>query len=356
MTGPTSDRSDAVARPEWEALARYLAGESPDEERDRVRAWLGANRDDHKVLEALDRMLEGVPADLPEGLDVEAALRKTHLAAGVGNVLEFKRGSRTPLPARLWWQSPALRVAAVLGVAAVGSVLWRYRDQAREQELAGQTQTYHATLGKPDSVDLSDGSRAILAPGSELVVSADYGRRLREVRLTGQGWFRVVHNDGLPFVVRTAGAEVRDVGTEFTVNEGANGRVRVSVHEGAVLVRGSTQDERGGVLLHQGDEATVEQGVVASTVRGSVAPDAADWASGTLHFRDVPLSEVAATLKRWYGLELRITDASLAAKQITIDVNAGAIDGVPQELALAVGGEVLKRGDTTIVRPLGGRR
>ena len=148
---------------------------------------------------------------------------------------------------------------------------------------------------------------------------------------------------------------VRDVGTVFTVVERDDGQVRVAVHEGAVTLRGVGQTAERGVLLHEGDAAVVEKGQVASTSRGTIAAADADWVSGRHRFRDVPLEEVAETLRRWFGLELRITDPALAAHKVTIDVSAASIARVPQELALAVGGELVRSGDTLIVRKAGGK-
>lgn len=350
MNGPHPDSATPAGPPDWEALARYLAGEARGEELERVRGWLAANPEDHRLAEALDRLAGEVPVEAPAGLDVEAALRKTKAAAGLAPVLSLEQGRarRAMAAARPWWQSPVWQVAAVLGVVAIGATVLRRGSAADRPQLAAET-VHRTAVGQVDSVSLSDGSRVILAPGSELAVSGTYGTGPREVRLTGQAWFDVVHDDARPFVVRTQGAEVRDVGTKFTVNDREASRVLVSVHEGAVLLRASAQPAESGVLLHQGDEATVEGGAVASTSRGTLAPDAASWVTGVLHFRDVSLAEVSRALQAWYGLEVRITDPSLREAKVTIDVNAGSLGSVGQELGLAVGGAVRVSGDTVVI-------
>ncbi|MBC7894053.1 MAG: FecR domain-containing protein [Cytophagaceae bacterium] len=359
MTGPTPQRPTADAPPDWEAIARYVSGESDGAERELVRAWLVANPEDHKLVEALDRIVADVPVELPAGLDIEGALRRTKAAAGGSPILRLEaaapRLSRFPAArARPQWVVRAFQAAALFGVIAITATIWRYRSEPSPQ--VATVTTYRASLGKPDSVTLADGSRAILAPGSELAVTATYGTAGREVALRGQGWFRVVHDDARPFVVKAGDAEIRDVGTEFSVNHRANSGVLVQVHEGAVIVRGSSQEASAGVLLHQGDEAVVAQGAVTSTQRGTVPADATAWVSGLLRFRDVPLAEVVETVRRWYGIEIRVDDPALGATKVSIDVNAGSIGGVAQELALTVGGRVDKRGDTLVVRAGQGAR
>lgn len=354
MTGPIPPRPAADLPPDWEAIARFVSDESDVAEREQVRTWLSANPEDQMLIEALDRIVSDVPLQLPAGLDVETALRRTKAAAGGSPILRLeaatpRRGRFPATPARPKWVTRAFQAAALFGVIALTATLWRMRSEPAEQ-VATDVQTYRASLGKPDSVTLTDGTRAILAPGSELAVASSYGSASREVTLRGQGWFRVVHDDDMPFVVKAGDAEIRDVGTEFTVNHRASSGVLVQVHEGAVMVRGAAQEAGAGVLLNQGDEAVVAQGTVRSTQRGTVPSDAAVWVSGLLRFRDVPLEEVAETVRRWYGLEIRVDDPALGATKVSIDVNAASIAGVAQELALTVGGRVEKRGDTLVVR------
>src|SRR5215217_3430562 len=82
MTDNLSSRSPQA--PDWEALARYHAGESPAEEARLVATWLAANAQDAALLAMLDDVVEraigaehaaiDLPATSPH-LDVEAALR-----------------------------------------------------------------------------------------------------------------------------------------------------------------------------------------------------------------------------------------------------------------------------------------
>jgi transmembrane sensor len=59
--------------------------------------------------------------------------------------------------------------------------------------------------------------------------------------------------------------------------------------------------------------------LLAARVPGPAAGVADDtaWTSGRLVFRDAPLPEVAAALRRWYGIELRATDPAIAGRHLT---------------------------------------
>lgn len=68
------------------------------------------------------------------------------------------------------------------------------------------------------------------------------------------------------------------------------------------------------------------------------------------------MGEVVETVRRWYGIKIRVDDPALSAKKVSIDVNAGSLGSVARELALTVGGRVDKRGDTLVVRAGQGAR
>src|SRR5512140_462238 len=60
--------------PDWDAIARFLAGESPAPEAARVDAWLAAHPDDRQLVERL-----GDAATVPVAdVDVEGALLRVH--------------------------------------------------------------------------------------------------------------------------------------------------------------------------------------------------------------------------------------------------------------------------------------
>src|SRR4051812_25616254 len=67
MTGPAS-------APDWDAIARYLSGESNAAEAIVVRGWLDANPADRALVELLRQNQAAEPADI----DVDAALARVH--------------------------------------------------------------------------------------------------------------------------------------------------------------------------------------------------------------------------------------------------------------------------------------
>lgn len=362
--------------PDWVDLARFVAGECSAADVARINTWLEAHPAERL---ALTRLADGVEAAFPPypaaGVDVEAALarvrvRRDHEMPGdVGQqaspypsqprrlvgpawVVRSARGQR----ARTW-----RRVGGLLGTVAVGAFAARAvvsRGGARARPAF--VRSYATAVGRTDSLRLPDGTRVILAPASQLQISAGYGGDQRDVTLVGAAWFTVRHDARRPFTVRAGGATLRDLGTEFAVRtdrgNGASGEVAVvAVIAGAVAVR-----HIGGTGVLDAPETVVRAGERAevsanrTVQRGAVSASDTGWAGGRLVYAAAPLSAVWQDLHRWYGVDVRVSDQVLAGRRLTADLDTQTpVDDVLAAIAGALGAEVLRAGRTAVLRPRG---
>ena len=345
----------------WEALARYLAGESPAEEQAAVRQWLAEHPADAKMLGALDDALGRVTLgpDATKGIDVEAALAKVKSTRQVGPSLRSgQAGSHSSLallragsgrrvlelrPRRTNW----VPIAAAAGIVFVAG-LWLARpsDESTPTLTKIAARTLSTPVGGRDSLVLPDGSQVMLGPGSELTMVEGYGLTERRVTLRGEALFTVLHDDTKPFIVAANGAEIRDVGTAFVVHSDGGG-VRVAVTEGVVELTAARQSP---TTLNAGDAASVTPAGEVAAQRGVGAGDDLAWTKGRLVFRDAPLEEVAEDLQRWYGVTLVIRDPALRRRPFAGSFAGDSIGSVLEVLSRALGATVERRGDTAFVR------
>lgn len=429
MSDPTRPQSavpPAEPAPDWVALARLAAREPATTDDDRARdaaarSWLAAHPAESARLRALETALGDVTratADVPR-VDVEGALAKVRAAAradrsagasaagapaaSTGPQLTVVRGG-APRPvggragapqatvrfqqsrATGWRRATGLLAASAL--LAAGLAWWRTGGLAG-RSLTGPgiaaagtaTPQRHTTgVGERQVLHLADGTQVVLGPASTLDVPAGYGGNDRRVRLTGEAYFRAVHDAGRPFEVAAGDAVVRDIGTAFVVRApaptsaahaaGATGQtaVDVAVTDGAVRLRAAPAGAGGtpgapatgasgdGVLLQAGDRGRVlaAAGDAAPTVavvaRGTdVAADTA-WTTGRLVFRDTPLGDVAGALRRWYGLDVRFADPALAERHLTATFGGESTDVVLRAVGLATGARLDRHGDTVVVQ------
>lgn len=346
MTRERSSFGTPDATADWEALARYLADESPAEEAQAIRRWLEAHPADDTLLRALDNAIDRAAPSLRaaevRGADIDAALaRATARLAPAGT----RAPDRAP-----WWRGSVVRVAATLALVAGSVLLWRTTQRGSDAAAPASARTYVTRVGQRDSVRLDDGSRIVLGPASRLVVAANYGEPGREVSLDGEAYFEVAHDDAHAFTVRAGGAIIRDVGTTFTVRTDDGERVRVAVSAGAVLLAPDTGPADRGVVLHPGDVGVLRADGGIAAARGTATADEAAWRSGRVVFRDASLDHVRAELRRWYGLELRVADSAIAGRHLTASFEGDSASAVLRVLELALGARIERRGDTVVVR------
>lgn len=408
MTDPAQAPSGPA--PDWAAIARLVAGEPAADAHaqtrdDAARAWLAAHPAEAARLEALDRVLRGdvvSPARLSTAapaVDVESALARVRSFAGRDGAAPMEVGSseesrfapqltvvrgaapRSPstspvrptstvrarhLPARR--RAGALLAASVALAAGLGVVnRWRAHGGAGVVA-AGRVQQHTTGVGERRVLHLADGSQVVLGPASTLDVPADFaaGAGARRVHLTGEAYFRAVHDARRPFEVAAGDAVVRDIGTAFVVrapappsaDAAARQAVDVAVTDGAVRLQpasATSTDTGSGILLRAGDRGrVVAAGAGAATAaviaRGTdVAADTA-WTTGRLVFRDAPLTEVAGALRRWYGIDLRFADSAVAARHLTATFAGESTAAVLRVVGLATGARLERRGDTVVVR------
>ena len=347
---PPDDSAD------WEAIARYFAGESTPDEANAVRQGLEAHPSEAAALNALSATTARLPSATPPGLDVEAALRRVAERRDAANVLSIdgrrtasRTGPRTTMPARRW--QPFALPAAAAAVLLIGGGLWWHSAQTRGYTNGpASAATFATAAGKRDSVRLADGTRVLLAPESRLTVAAGYGTTVREVELTGEAYFDVHHDAARPFLVRAGGAAIRDIGTTFTVRATGRDSVRVAVTSGSVSLGAIDAMPNAGVVLQPGDAATYAPGQQTVVQRGGAAEPDTAWTSGRLVFREAPVSAVRTELRRWYGIDL-VIDSSFASRHLSMTLEGETPDQVLQVIALSLGATVERRGGTAIITP-----
>jgi len=318
-------------------LDRFLAGTATEEEQKHVANWLAADPRHAAMLQALREAHVVAHATrsherAAEASAADAAWQALQTRLDAANVRSLSsapslRGSPRPRAIPTW-----LRVAAVLLVGVTSGLLWQNTSANRE---------YVAPVGQRLSMTLPDGSRMTLAGGSSATVSRRFGKGSREVVLTGEGHFNVVHDTTQPFRVRAGDAMAEDVGTRFVVRAWPEvGGVEVAVEEGIVAL---SQGQTAATLLHAGD-----RGRVTSTGRVEVSKDGAEraaWIRGEFVFDGTPLSEALPALGRWYGVTLHATPA-MQTRLVTGQFSALPLDPMLESLALALDAQLVRDGST----------
>jgi len=311
---------------------------------------LNAQPADKALMDSLAEITQRMVADTPADLDVEAALSRVKGRRDAIDVRPLKLDESVSRP-RFSWRVPLSAIAAVAVFAVGVAGFLSLRDRPTQAIAPSASRMVATGVGVIDSLRLPDGTRVILGPRSSITIAANYGVQRRDVEVSGDAYFDVVHDASKPFTTRASGALIQDLGTRFTVRTDAADGVAVSVSQGSVLLQGVNTNGHG-IVLRPGDRGTVLPNGQTVNRRGTQEDMA--WMRGRLVFREAPLDEVIASLKRWYGLELKVADESLASRHLTATFSGEPPERVLEVIRLVLGADIERRGDTVIVRPAKG--
>lgn len=239
------------------------------------------------------------------------------------------------------WPPGILRAAAVIVLALGGAALWRAAPrEAADGPRTVELREYATERAQRAEMRLPDGTRVVLNVDSRLRVPKDYGRRGgRTVYLEGEALFEVEHDDRNPFVVHTSTLIAEDLGTVFGVRAYPDASSSsVVVAEGLVEFEATSSVTPAGThRLEPGHLGRVRTDGTIEIDRAVNPADYLAFADARLVFRNAPMRDVAAQLGRWYGLDVRLADSTIASLPLTASFRHEPIPHVLDLIAFALG-------------------
>ena len=191
---------------------------------------------------------------------------------------------------------------------------------------------------------LADGSVAQLNTASKIVVRYSNEERRIEL-LSGQAFFDVDKDQTRPFVVQLANAAVTVTGTSFDVLRSGD---RSAVHVVTGVVDVKPQFGPSSTLL-AGDMIEIDGEGRASAVARFDPSLILAWRGGKARFRDEPLSEVVASLNRYFSTPIMLEDEALAALPVTGEFDVRDRETAVRTLALIFGLEATDEPARTVL-------
>lgn len=184
-------------------------------------------------------------------------------------------------------------------VIKAGNGLLAYAKQ--DASTSNQSRVEYNTLTTPQGgqyqLTLSDGTKVWLNAASSIRYPVAFGGGKRQVEITGEAYFEVVHNEKAPFRVKVGDEIIEDLGTHFNVCAYADEpRIKTTLLEGSVKV-----DD---IVLKPGEQAVLEKNGHLSVLKNVDTDDVIAWKNGFFAFNNANLKSVMKTLSRWYDIDV----------------------------------------------------
>ena len=297
-----------------------ICGEISRREKASLDRWLKENPENQAYYAQMQKTYEKILSHSVDTPDPDLHWKRLSVRLGL-NIRPQKQTKRQA------WQPilrPALGFAMVLLLAFGIGVFLRYEGKPALTQFA-------AAYGQKETVTLSDGSVVRLNSGSSLSFEGDFTGKERRVILSGEAFFDVAH-ETRPFIVETANAETRVLGTRFDV--WARGtETRVIVKSGKVQL--TPKDSDHGVLLTADKTSRVVQCRLdsAQTINAEYR---LGWLKDRLIFDHTPLKEAAGELERFYNVRIVLEKDSLSNKTLSASYENTPVETVLLSIAHAL--------------------
>lgn len=267
----------------FQIIRNYLRGDSTQEERLKVLHW---------IEESEEHRLEFM------------ALRNIYDASLCYDEQETKEKHRPVIRRNIRRWVGAAAVALLCLVGGWTMALWLV--DAPQIDL--QARNVQVPVGQRVQLFLSDGTMVWLNSNSKLEFDERFTGTERRVRLNGEAFFEVAHEEKRSFIVETQYGEVQVLGTVFNVSAYSNKNdFEVKLFEGSVNV--SNKDKQEQIRLLPYEQVVGRDGYLVKTTM----PDEESmlWIDGIYSFKNETYETVLRKIEEYYRIPFQIKNPDI---------------------------------------------
>lgn len=285
-------------------ITKYLLGEANADEMAALNSWREMSSENEAVFQEYREIQTIAASDKARIPDKETIWKR--LTAQIERNPKEEKTERNLKTTKTYNRPLVVRIASIAAAIAlvIGFSLSYFRP-AKVDPSANEI-TVRAPGGQKSEIVLPDGTSIWLNSGSALTYNADYGTGNRTVRLEGEAFFDVTHNDKKIFEVLTGDIRVQVHGTAFGVKAYKEEEsVGVSLLRGHVTVH-STSSKRLLADLKPDQKAVITKNTLTCSIEDCNAETENIWRYGKLKIEGAPISEVIDKISRWYGIDMSV--------------------------------------------------
>ena len=270
-----------------ELLFRYFSNEASAEEVAQIEQWLDEDPARQSEFDSAHYLFNAMilHSDELSKMTTPGALEKT---------------SRKSKVRRLVYRYAAAAAAVV--IAGLSGVF--VEREINYNKMTAQTNVLEVPAGQRMSVTLSDGTQVQLNGNSRIEYPVIFSRKQRNVKLSGEAFFEVKHDERHPFIVETFASKVEVLGTRFNVYaDEASEYFSTALVDGKVKV--TTNDEAAEQVVLAPDEMVkfVNNHLVVTKVD---AENLISWTEGYVNLADTDFESLMRRFENVYGVKIVI--------------------------------------------------
>jgi ferric-dicitrate binding protein FerR (iron transport regulator) len=317
-------------------IGNLLAGEATPEEKTKVAEWVSQSADNKAYFEQLKAIFEAASSkNILLQVDADAAWQK---------VKSKLKQPNKKVETNYW---TILKIAA--GLAWLGFLAFMF-FQNRNSEEKDQTISFK-TEKQTQQDTLLDGSTAFLNRNSNLVYSYKPKEKSRTVKLSGEAFFEVKHDDQKPFIIETEEVFIKDIGTEFNVKAyPEDSIVMVTVSSGEVKFYSTNNP---GLHLKAGEKGIYDKSMKAFFKILKKDTNVLAYKNKILTFKNLDLQSVINSLNEVYDTKITLANEAIKKCRLTVNFNNDRLETIIDVIAETLHLSVTKTEEEVILSGTG---
>lgn len=289
-------------------LNKLLSGNIDSHEKDKLHSYISSSFKDKELDELMQQHWDGIET---KGLE-KNDLFLQQLKAKIWNKIS---GTEIKQKKILSWNSYLTRIAAVLFIPLLISSIYLFYLLSQSDAMNGQSamQQVFASPGSRVHFILPDKSEVWLNSGSTLEYPINLNsQKQRKVKLSGQGYFNVAHDEKHPFFVESGNLNIKVLGTSFDVSTYSNDPFASSTLEkGSIALLDLNGKEI--AWLTPGQKVLLDKETNKYCIKEVDTQLTTSWKDGKIIFKNTPLYEVAKQLERWFNCSIHVSSELLSS-------------------------------------------
>lgn len=322
-------REDAID----DLIGKVLTSEATAAEREQLNHWIQQSEINSRYFEGLKTVFEKAGAS-----QVQMKFDEDEAWLKVKSKIQRDRK-------QIFLSPTFIRIAAGIAiVASVGYFFYQYN-----KPVASQLAIVTAHQTRQDT--LPDGSIAFVNKNSHLNYEFNSNKNTRAVKLNGEAYFEVKHNETQPFVIDANEVLIQDIGTAFNVKAyPGSDSIAVTVESGEVHFYTLSD---AGLHLKEGEAGLY----IKSTKKfsKSTVTNFNDIAYKTkvFNFRDTDLKTAIDMINEIYDSKIVLGSTAIANCRLTVNFNNNSEGEIAEIISETLGLTIQKKDSTLILNGSG---
>lgn len=251
-------------------------------------------------------------------------------------------------------KTPMAVIGVVVVILAVGGYFLLHDPNKAGRELGQKLNNPEAHSipsgkGQQGAVTLGDSTVVKLGSESSIKIPVQYNQTVHGVSLIGTGLFTVKPITGekaMPYRVRARNVDVISNGGSFALRsyDKEDADVKVMARDGNLSVNPNNESADVQPLAAGSGVSIDKDGKVRPLTKDEI-DQAFGWADGTITVANMPLSQVATLMDRWYSTVVRL-EKGVESKPVTAQIPLASSKQALDAVSTAAGVHTVFHGDS----------